>query len=194
MGPARTKSDYPSLGERRTFALYPAGSPEVLVVGRRVGKLEARPVDRDEPAAREEAPRRARLCQGLSHLVEERRQRFRAETVASVADCRLVGETHRVLLALGPGEAVRDEGEHILIGTVGVQRHAHREVGDRARWKRTPPLLGATAARDHRVDHLRGEDLGEHADRHRVGEAAVRVGLSPTGAGHAPKLHRCHLN
>lgn len=85
-----------------------------------------------------------------------------------MADRRLVGETHRAVLTLRPGKTIGDEAEHVLVGTVGVQRHSHREVGDRARRERAASLLGATAARDHLVENLWGKTfVSTPTDTHR---------------------------
>jgi hypothetical protein len=58
--------------------------------------------------------------------------------------------------------------------TLGVQRHPHREVRHRPGRQRPPPLLRPTTLSDHRVHHLRGENLRQQTHRHQIRQPPVR--------------------
>src|SRR5664280_1510733 len=92
-------------------------------------------------------------------------------------------------LAWAAREPVGDHRQHVLVGALGVKRHPHREVRHRPGRQGSPPLLRPVTLSDHRVHHLRGENLHQQTHRHQIRQPPIRLGLPPTGTGHANKLH-----
>jgi len=77
-----------------------------------------------------------------------------------------LGTVDSWLLSRFGGEPVGDQRQHVLVGPLRVQCHPHREVRPRAGRQRPTSLLGPATLGDHRVHHLRGENLRQQTNRH----------------------------
>ena len=185
MGAALGDRDQPSLRERGPLAPAHPGTAEPLVIRRRVGDVEARPVDRGQPPSRQPRPRRAGGRQRLRDPPEQRPHRLSTQTLPCLEDRRLRRQRNR-LGAARPRQSVSHQPQHILIGPLGVQRHAHREVSHHPRRQRPMPLLGAATPSDHLIDQFRRERATQHAHRHQIRQPPVRLGLAPPRARHPP--------
>ncbi len=180
---ALRQSNESGLGKGRTLTLVHPGTTEELVVCDAVRHVERGAVDRDQPPARQPRPRRVRCRQRLRDPVEQRLDRLRPETFAGLEDRRLRRQLHR-LSARRPRQAVGQQAQHVLIGTLRMQGHPHREVRHRLRRQRPMPLLLAARRRDHVIDHRRRKRTSQQPDRHQIRQPGFRYGLRPTSTGH----------
>ena len=194
MASALCQRHHPGLRKRRTFTLHHPRPTEMSIIRRSVRQIQTRPINRHEPPTSQPTTRRTRARQRPSNPIEQQRHRFRAEAVTSMRDCRLVRQPHRPVDTFRPRQPVRDQRQHIHVRTIGMQRHAHREIRHRPSRQRPTPLLSPTALRNHRIHDTSRKHPHQHPHRHHIRQPTIRLRLQPPRTRHTPKLQPCNTN
>ena len=132
MCPALGQRHHPGLRERGALTFVDSGSTEEPVVHSRVSNIQCGAFDCHQPTASQKRPRRCRCRQRLRNPIEQSLQRLGTQTTSGLKDRRLRRQLHRAhRTRLHPRKPVGHQRNDVLIRTLRVQSHTHREVRQR---------------------------------------------------------------
>jgi hypothetical protein len=140
-----------------------AGTPERLIVGCRVGRVPAGPVERQQPQPPPERPRCRRRGQRPGRGGKQHPQRLGAQPLPGAKQRRLRRDPPGAPPA-HPTQPLDQMPQDLQVRRGREQRQGQHDLHHQPRWQQPPTPLAPAARGHHPIHHIRWIHPGQHPE------------------------------